>query len=165
MARRARATIKIKRVHFYRAHGGHVEMRQDPSYGEAIGEPDLHVVEPDLLRYDLAFVHEDGPTLVAFPVFSNYYGAGEPTLGLWRSHLHRITREHKTGEIDPKGWYTFRNPLLVDGRIDYSRLVKVPLTAFLLLHRSQHPQDVMTVVECPECFRPESTLPGVPCDK
>jgi len=162
----AARTITVKNILFYRAHGTTVENNLDPEYQECLSintDPDTwHPVKPDLLRYDLGFVREDDPTLVAFVKFSNGYG-GEPTVDRWRSHgyslrkivsgvainegetfvditeqwngadLYDLSQSVKTG----RGWFTFRT----GSGPDAGSARRVPLTEFLKLTRSQHPRE------------------------
>ena len=169
MGRKTRKT-KVTKVTFMRARGQALVNRLDPGYLKAIGQdpnaPDWHPVEPDMLRYDLAFVNDEEPGLVAFPTFSSGHG-GKVTIDRWHSHGYQLKpiversgveegQRVSTGRNEAwhrldyfeqrenvkagRGWFTFRRPLGNDGTPDYSALAKVPLTMFL----ERHPNDLFS---------------------
>jgi hypothetical protein len=107
-------------------------------------EGDLQVPK-DMLRYDVAFINDAHPGVVAFPVFSvpklGAFG-GKVTHGRWHSFLYVLTHHALTGEqvrdhklsITSGGWYTYRHPSIMTvykGPVDYGSLVRVELEAYL----------------------------------
>jgi len=68
----------VKKVQLYVVDGPQFVSRSDPDYVEMLGlDPEtFHPVEPDALRYDLAFVHDDHPDLVAYVNLSSGYYSG-----------------------------------------------------------------------------------------
>lgn len=163
-----RRTTKVKSVTFARITGHAITDRLDPEYLTALGieadDESFHPVEPDMLRYDLAFVCPDDPTLVAFPTFSNGYG-GKVTRGRWSSFqqyphtVHGDTRVGE-GEVDASlprmevwnrtdlwerveafkagrgDWFTYRYDS------DAGKLRRVPLKAFIGAHPDTCPNEV-----------------------
>jgi len=68
----------VKKVALYLVDGPQFVSRSDPDYVEMLGldSETFHPVEPDALRYDLAFVHDDHPDLVAYVRLSSGYTSG-----------------------------------------------------------------------------------------
>jgi len=165
MARRTRTT-KVKSVRFMRAHGTTITNRQNPEWVYAMGSPDKrsdwHVIPTDMLRYDMAFVNDADPTLIAFPLLSSGYG-GTITRGRWDSfdiqlrgvehapnvgegerfiesrlqeeHWNRCDLYEQQASVEAgSGWYTFRRHR--DG------LLRVPLSAFLAAHPNDNINEV-----------------------
>jgi len=155
-----RVNTKVKGVTFRRVTGTTIENRRDPEYRACLGNPGMHPVLPEVLRYDLAFVHPSDPALVAFPKFTSGYG-GRPTVGKWESHGYRLERVDAASarvlsenfERGAAEWYTFRRPA-VHGRPRNEALVRVPLSAFLALRRNAHPSEAQPPAVdawCQEC--------------
>lgn len=136
--------IKLKEVSFYRLD------RPLDQEGGAL----------DMLRYDVAFVRDQDPTLLAFPVFSTKTGAlgTGPTLGRWNSFLlyPKVLGKwtNRTGVVwsnptrqlvpttlmdaamgflspSPVGWTTYRHPKDSDGAENYGRLMPMTLAQVL----------------------------------
>lgn len=174
MARRRTATTKVKSVTFMRAHGETLKNNLDPEYVHAIGSPDKDPgwwpVKSDLLRYDLGFVSEEDPTLVAFVRFSNGYGMGA-TVDRWKSHgfllrdvdyrddveegmtvttddgrweyWNRLDLFQQCSSVESGNgrWFTFRRVAGSDGT-DAGAVHRIPLAAFTAAHPDIHPQEV-----------------------
>jgi len=163
---RKRATINVKRVRFYRAYGRGVET---PDYATALGKdpnsPSWHPIAPDMLRYDLSFVRDEDPTLIATVKFSNGYG-GDRSYGRWNSFniKLRVVRKVETVEEGARvtqglyenwnggdlyemeqnvktggDWFTYMREPTTDGTL--GELRRVPLTELLKLHRDQRPSE------------------------
>jgi hypothetical protein len=97
---------------------------------------------PDMLRYDLAFVHASLAATVAFPRFQLRQSGttrGTPTLGRWSSfdiqlEPATISAQRDVSEslhLHPEEWFTYRHPLQAEGTPDYTSLVKVSLAEIL----------------------------------
>ena len=142
MARKRKHTVKT--VKLYAVDGPQFVSRSDPDYPACLGiDPeaeDWHPVEPDALRYDLAFVNDAHPNFVAYVKLSSGYSSGMGTAlaptGKFSSGYsfrplkasplasegQRIeqpaailvdrTDLHELGESvkAARGWYTFRHP-------------------------------------------------------
>ena len=68
----------VKKVTLYVVDGPQFESRSDPDYVECLGldSESFHPIEPDALRYDLAFVNDAHPDLVAYVSLSSGYYSG-----------------------------------------------------------------------------------------
>lgn len=114
----------------------------------------------DMLRYDIAFVRDDDPSLIVFPVWSTKtgnLGMGEPSarwmmrfgvrftpLAMWspgagprRQSTSPVTDTDVATWVEEfksgRGWYRYLHPI-DDGRKDYSKLIRVSLADYLQQH-------------------------------
>lgn len=117
--------MKLKKIAFFKITSRHNS-----------GLPSLQ----DMLRYDVAFQHQERPEIIAFPIFHTKYGnlGGRITHGRWQSFgIGKMTslgdeeaRDLKFG-LQAEKWTTYVHPARRNGPTDYSRYVPVSLAEYL----------------------------------
>lgn len=127
---------KIKNLRFYTV----------TRFGQPCDYTEMNNDLQDMLRYDLAFICEKYPTVLAIPTLYNKHlgsNKGSPTTLRWRSFGcvlinisdHDIIQELSDDIKSFNGqheWFTYHHPDLIDGGMDFEKLIRRNLSEFLL---------------------------------